>query len=303
MQLRLINIVFLLLIAVVAQAQDQVHRIAKNINKTYNYKDGYEVNIDGERAEVYIEPGLDNTIRIDVEVIAKHPSQNQAQLDVEKMRIMITRHKNKVYVRNYLEQGESFDKPESQLKVIYKILVPEDCPVYIKNTYGIAEIAQLTNSVKVNSKFSTVNLENISGNIDLMTRYGDIIGESINGNVQIGARRTNITLRDIQGNYDINAEYGLIQIFASAGLLDLNLEANKSQVFLFNSDLEEFRYDLTAVSSSLQFPDDLNFQMVSPEVNVQKMVFTPTTEFFPSISVKVTFGSLQVNKSSKVKRP
>ena len=50
MQLRFFNIIFLLLIAISLQAQDQVHRIAKNINKTYNYKEGYEVNVDGERA-------------------------------------------------------------------------------------------------------------------------------------------------------------------------------------------------------------------------------------------------------------
>lgn len=281
-------------------AQDQVHVVTKKINESYNYKEGYEVNIEGDRAEVYIQPNLENKILINIEIIAKHPNQELAQADVEKMATIIKRLKNKIYIRNYLDTEESL---ESQLKVVYHITVPAECPVYIKNAYGIAEVDNLTNSVKVNSKFSRVNLRGIKGTLDLFTRYGDIFGQSLNGNVTIASRRTDMVLKDIEGNYNIDAEYGTIQIYASAGLLDLNLDADKSQVMLFNPDINSFRYDLTTVGTPTFLPEGLDFKVTNPEPNVQRVQYTPNNEYFPSFSVRVTFGTLQVQKSSKVKRP
>lgn len=292
--------IFCVSISLNLQAQDQLHVVTKKINEAYSYREGYEVNIEGDRAEVYIKPNLENKILINIEIIAKHPEQEVAQVDVEKMATIVKRLKNKIYVRNYLDAADS---PESQLKVIYQITVPADCPVYVKNAYGVAEVDNLTNSVKVNSKFSRINLKGIQGTLDLYTRYGDIFGQSLNGNVTIASRRTDMILKDIEGNYNIDAEYGTIQIYASTGLLNLNLDADKSQVMLFNSDISNFRYDLTTVGTPTFLPEGLDFKVSNPEPNVQRVQYTPSNEYFPSFSVRVTFGTLQVQKSSKVKRP
>jgi hypothetical protein len=302
MKTYLIQLIVLVCLGGNLLGQDQVHVITKKIHRDFVYHEGYEVNIDGDRAEVHIQPSLENKILIDIEIIAKNPDQEQAKIDVEKMASIVKRLKNKIYIRNYLDLDEA-ERPSSQIKVIYNITVPAVCPVYAKISYGIADFAELTNSIRVNSKFSQVNLNNISGSVDLSTQFGDIIGQTINGNVTIGSRRTNITLKDIQGNFDIDAAYGMIQIYADAGLLDLNLDAEKSQVLLFNSDLQNFRYNLTTVSSPIQYPDELNFKLQQVEPNVQRINYTPNNEFFPNITVKVTFGSLQIDKASKSKRP
>lgn len=287
-------------ISAMLPAQEQIHVVTKKMHETYNYRDDYEVNIEGDRAEVYIQPNLENKILIDIEIISRHPDQVQAKADVEKMATIVKRLKNKIYIRNYLEAGDS---PKAQIKVIYNITVPAQCPVYIKNAYGIAEVDNLTNSVKVNSKFSRVSLQSLSGTMDLFTRYGDIYGQSLNGNVSIASHRTDMILKDIEGTYNIDATYGNIQIYASAGLLDLNLDAEKSQVMLFNPDISSFRYDLTTVSSPALLPEGMDFEITQPEPNVQRVQYTPTNEYFPSFSVRVTFGTLQVQKSSKIKRP
>ena len=300
---RSLNIILCLCVGWSLFGQQEVHVITKKIDKAYNYREGYEVNLDGDRAEVFIEPNYENKIIIEVEIVAKHPDKKQAKEDVEKMFFMSERLKNNIYLRNYLSDEAKVAKPESQLKVIYNISVPNDCPVYVKNLYGFVSINELSNSVKVNSKFSSVSLDQITGSIDLLTRYGDILGQNLNGNVSIGSRRTNITLKDIQGTFDIDAEYGLIQIYASPGLLNLDLNADKSKVLLFNTDLEDFRYDLTSVGSDIQFPDELNFKLLHSEPNLQRFNYTPTTEFYSLIQVKVTFGSLEVNKAAKPKRP
>lgn len=299
---------FLILILSVGWAfslwsQEQVHVVSKKMGKEFPYRDGYEVNIEGDRAEVFIEPNLNNAIEIRVEIEARHPEKATAERDVERIAYLAKRVKNKIYIRNYLDNDGTTTPPESQLKVVYHITVPAECPVYVKNAYGFTEVSRLNNRLKVNSKFSQVNLDQVVGSIDLFTRYGDIYGESLDGNISIGARRTNITLRNMAGSYDINAQYGLIQLFAGAGLTSLNLDAEKSDVMLFNEAPDAFSYQLTAVNSRVHYPDELNFAIAQPEPNIQKFTFTPTNEFYPNITIRVTFGDMQLNRSPKVKRP
>ena len=301
-----INIIFLkicLLFGGGLYAQDQVQVVKKQFTKEFSYRDGYEINIEGDRAEVYIEPNLENKIVVKIEIIAKHPQKAQAEIDVERIAYLTKRVKNKIYIRNYLDNPEGSQSPESQLKVIYQITVPAECPVYVKNAYGITEVSRLNNRLKVNSKFSQVNLNEVVGSIDLMTKYGDIFGQSLDGDIRIGARRTNITLKDMAGSYDIDAQYGVIQLFASNGLVNLDLDAEKSEVLLFNEDPDAYRYQLTSVGSTINYPDDLNFKLSQTEPNIQKLSFTPTNEFYPNITIRVTFGNMQINRSSKVKRP
>lgn len=282
------------------EAQEAIHLVRKTLSESYLYREGYEVNIEGERAEVYVQPNLERKILIEVEVIARHPSEEQAKIDVERMNSVIKRLQNKIYLRNYLETGTA---SEAQLKVIYRVTVPPECPVYIKNTYGITEVDRLSNSVKVNSKFSRISLQEVSGTIDLFTRYGDIHGQSLDGQVSIASHRTDMLLQDINGAYDITASYGNIQIHAGADLLNLHLDAEKSQVMIFNPDAERFNYDLQTVHSPTILPEGLEFQISQTDSEVQRLQYRPHQEFFPSFSVKVTFGTLQVQRAPRSKRP
>ena len=273
-----------------------VQVITKRINKDFSYKDGYEVNIDGDRAEVYIETWDQPIIRMQIDLVTKHPSRQTAERDLEYLNYLAQRVKNKIYLRNYLSVPEGQPQPQSQLKAIYTLKVPAECPVYLKTNYGLADIENLRNRLRINSRFSQIGMQNIKGWIDINTFFGDVTGDWLDGNVAITSRRSDLTLNNISGHFDINAQYGILKLFANAGLLDLNLQADHSQVFFNSASFNKFQYNLVANQSKLQLPSGLKLQVNETAPGIKKVTFRPNAEFYPNVTISVSFGELILGK-------
>lgn len=283
-------------------AQVTVQVITKKIEKQYAYQDGYELNIEGEKAQVFIESWDKNEISISLEITAKHPEKAIAERDLEAMQHLAQKVKNKIYLRNYLSAAEGAPEPEASFEAVYYVKVPPACPVYLKNYFGTANIANLNNRFRFNGEFSKIDMENISGNIDLRSRFGDILGSHLDGMVNIWSRRSNVTLNDIRGSFDITAQYGTLRIFAEDRLLKLNIDAEKSDVYFFNPNPEFYGYTLTANNGNVVFPGELSYE--EPETtkaDQRKIQFKPPREYFANITITVTIGDIHVEKAIQPK--
>lgn len=294
----------LLIVGVLLQlslfAQVKVQVITKKIEKQFPYQDGYELNIEGEKAEVSIEAWDKEEIAITLEIIAKHPDKAIAERDLEAMQYLAQRVKNKIYLRNYLSAENSIT-PEAAFEAVYHVKVPAACPVYLKNYFGIANISNLNNRFRFNGAFSKIDLDHITGDIDLRSRFGDIFGNHLDGTVNIWSRRSNITLNDIRGSFDITAQYGTLKIFAEDRLLKLNIDAEKSDVYFFNPNPEFYGYTLTANNGMVNFPGELSYEETESKVDQRKIQFKPAREYFANITITVTIGDIHVEKSNQPK--
>lgn len=278
--------------------------VTKKVEKSFAYKTGYEVNIEGEKADVSIQTWDKNEIKVELELIAKHKDQSVAIKDIEALRYLAQRVKNKIYLRNYVSTEEDAPKPAAALSARYLITLPEDCPVYLKNHFGEANISNLTNSLRVNSEFSSIGLENIQGTVDLQSRFGDIIGDFIDGQVSINSRRSDILLTNISGSYDITSHYGVIKIFAEDQLLKLNLDATHSDVYFFNPNPAFYSYNLEANQGSINVPDDLKLALLEDQPSLKRYRFKPPQrEYFATITLTVTLGDIHLEKADKVPKP
>ncbi len=285
---------FLLAFAVQLSAQEVVQVVTKIIEKTFNYQDGYEVNVEGQKAEIFVETWKKREIGLRLEISAKHPDKAIAEADLETVNFVAERIRNKVYLRNYRFGGG--EQTESILTVVYYITLPEDCPVYVKNYFGAANISNLTNRLRIFGEYSQIDIDNVKGLLDIRTRFGDIIGEKIDGNVTINARRSDVTLYEIAGNYQINAQYGILKLAPTAGLLGLDISAEKSEVYLYDNN-DMFGYTLTATHGEVDAPDNLLLMELEDTPEVQKFQLKPPRgETNPMITVSVTFGDVHLEK-------
>lgn len=279
-----------------AQGQD-LHVITKKLEKRFAYQSGYEVNIEGEKADVSIMTWDRDEILFEVQFVARHPDKAVAEADVEKMKYVADRVRNKIYVRNYLSIAEGEAPPASNMQAKYQVKVPKDCPVYLKNYFGAAQVANLEKRFRYQGEFSPLGLENVSGEIDMDSRFGDIQGRQLDGQIQISTRRSDLVLEEIQGRYNIQAEYGEIRILsASSGLLDLNIQAEKSNVYLFDRKLLENAYALTAAHGRIIFPSDLRMEFLKNTEALKQVSFQPQQEYYPNITISVSFGDIYLEK-------
>jgi hypothetical protein len=277
--------------------------VTKRIEKTFNYRDGYEVNIEGEKAEVQVETWEKNEIGIQLDLISKHPDKKIAERDLAAIKYLAERIKNKIYVRNYISTEEGAPKPEAHLSAKYIIKLPKDCPVYLKNYFGIAKVSDLSNRLRVNSEFSRIGLQNLKGIIDVKTRFGDLQGRHLDGIMAINSRRSDIVLRDLKGKLDIEAFYGTIELFEFEGISHLNILAEKTDIFLFDSNLQAYGYSLTSNFGKIDYPGDLRFQVLEPSENLKKIEFKPSKEFYPNITITISFGDVHLEKEKKKAKP
>lgn len=278
------------------QAQELVQVVTKTIEKTFRYQDGYELNVEGQKAEIFVETWDKNEISLVLELSAKHPDRAVAESDLETINFVANRIKNKVYIRNYREAGAS-SPTDAVLSVTYYITLPEDCPVYVKNYFGAANISNLSNRLRIFGEYSQIDIDNVKGLLDISTRFGDIIGEKIDGNVTINARRSDVTLYEIAGSYQINAQYGILKLQPTAGLLGLNVSAEKSEVHLYGNQPDLFAYTLTATHGKVSTPKNLRLLALEDTPEVKKVRIEPANqEIHPLITVSVNFGNVTVEE-------
>jgi hypothetical protein len=271
--------------------------VTKSAVKRFDYKVGDEINIEGEKAEVSIETWQKEQVYIKVDLISKNVEQAKAEKDLDLLAYEAKREKNKIYLRNFISKDETASNSKSKLSVKYTIYLPETCPVYLKNHFGKASISNLTNSLRVNSKFSNIDLMNIQGLIEVTTRFGDLIGKHLNGQMSLNSRRSNVMLSDIKGQYDIQAYYGVIKIYSEDELLDLKIDAEKADVFLYSSNPGMFGYDLTSKQGKINLPKSFDVKEVQNTQILKQVEVRPMEQqYYQNITIRVSFGDITVAK-------
>lgn len=277
-------------------AQTKLQVVKKNISKTWPYKEGFEVNIEGEKAEIVVETWGRSEVKVDVVLIAKHPDRSVAEGDLTAMKYNTEQHGNNIYFRNYIKVDAGKQKPQANLKAVYTVTLPEECPVYLKNQFGDAQVNNLTRYLKLNTEFTKVGLNNLSGETHLTTRFGDIEAAGLSGKVFIDAKRSDITLRDIRGLFDITAEYGILKLFTDRSEdLALNINAVRSDVYFFDPNPTANGYALQAKYGSITAPGDLKFNYIENTNVLKHAVFRPGGEM-ATMSVKISFGDVVIRK-------
>ncbi|MCC6723584.1 MAG: DUF4097 family beta strand repeat protein [Saprospiraceae bacterium] len=274
-------------------AQTTLQVVTKVMENTFPYKNGTEVNIEGEKAEIKVETWMRNEVKVLVELVSKNTDRKTAQNDLDQMVYSNEQVGSKLYFRNYFSTKKGGKKPTSDIKAIYTITLPADCPVYMKNNYGLSDISNLTRSLRVNSQFSKINLENVSGKIGIETRFGDIEGKNVDGNVTINSRRSDITLHDIKGTWNINSQYGVMKFFTnpSPELLTMNINAEKSDVYFFDPKPNYYGYTLTAHYGTITAPNNLKLNYLQNTSDLKKAIFSSKIGK-SNISVKISFGDI-----------
>lgn len=282
-----------LMCVLAVRAQTPLQVVTKTIEQTLPYVPGYEVNIEGEKAEIIVETWQNNSVRVILELVSKHPDRKIAERDINAMKYSIDQHGKMIYFRNYISPDIGQPKTESQIKAIYTVHLPEDCPVYLKNHFGNATISNLNNLLRLQSEFGKIYLEDMSGDLFIQTRFGDVFGERICGNLQIDARRSDVTLREVSGACDIKSSYGIIKLFSDDSLLKLNIDAEKSDVYFFDPHPTVYGYTLTAHYGSITVPTDLKMNYLENTSAMKRATFTPAREK-ALISVKISFGDIVI---------
>ena len=278
-----------------AQTQTPVLQVAtKTLQNSYAFDAGTELNLEGNNAEISVVTGMEPKVLLITEISAAHPDKKVATADLEKMTYSAERVKNKIYVRNYISSDAA--KPASIFRVKYKVIVPAECPVYVKNSYGETQVNGLRSILRLQSDFTNVGLRNIQGNVEVRSRFGDVEGQNLDGRFLFNTRRSDVTLRDLKGSFDIETFLGALKLFAGKDITDLRLKSEMTAVTIFNPFPELFAYNIESKNARLDLPEGIKFQQKQISPDIQQITFRSGREIYPSITISITLGSLEIEK-------
>jgi len=277
----------------IAQLNEQI--VTQKVTKTIEWTPGMSMMLSGENAEIYCSSHQVNTIEIDLTIISKHEEKNKAEADLKKMKWLTEVKNNVLYVRNYIELARNESKPESALKVIYYIRVPENCPLDVKDYFGKIKIENLNSSLNIKSEFSQIELIEIGGVTTVNAVFGNVTAAQIPGDLAITSNRSDIDISDLGGKLNVNATLAKISICKLNPSSSVRIEAEKSVIDLKINELNRYTYQFDLFNCEFKKPASLFPDFIKNDQAAITASYHTDGEF-PLIKVNLNIGSLTIEK-------
>ncbi|MCF8405705.1 MAG: hypothetical protein K9H58_17295 [Bacteroidales bacterium] len=294
LHIKVFSILFLLLSGLsIVRAQVKVQVVSKTIMETMLWEAGQTLQINAEKADVYCTSSASNSIEIEISFIAKHENREIAETDLRKMKWLSEDLGKKIILRNYIELARDESKPESDIKSIYKIKIPQNCPLLIQNYFGKIKIENISSKLNIESEFSIIDLTGIKGNIYVKTTFGDLVATQIEGGLKVKSNRSDINISDLTGSIDINASVAEIILSDIDNGNAVKIVADKSKIEIKSKVYDRFNFILDLKKADLNTPKDLMLDLLRNDKDEIKSNTVKNSEGV-LIDIYLNTGSLSI---------
>ena len=288
-------IVLLTLAGSQIHAQVKVQVVTQTISKSIYWEAGITLRVQAERAEIYCTTHPSDSIELNIQFIAKNENRKTAEADLKKMKWLNETSGKKVFLRNYIELDRNESRPESDIKVIYHIKVPEACAVSLYNYFGKIDVENMTSELTINGEFSGINLQNIRGRTTIKTTFGDVTGRGIDGNLQLVSKRSNIQLSELSGSISLRSILAEITLSEVDKITDIKIDAEKSKVNIRAGNLDKYYFQFNLSQAELDKPESMQLAISKNEKETIKASFN-NPDNHPLISIDLEIGSLTIEQ-------
>lgn len=252
-------------------AQTKLNVVTKEKSETIDWLTGVSLVITGERSEISVTAHDKNTIEYAVQFISKHPELDQAKKEVDYHQWVSDRIGKKIYLRNYIQLSDANEKPKGNLKTIYKVKVPKNCPVSVQNYFGKIDLEGLSGEINIQSDFAKVFLTDIDAQVDIQSKFGDVTANRLDGNIKIVSNRGDLFLNDIGGRYDLDVSTAQVVFGRSFLAEEMKLKTLKTNVTFRIEELSQINFEAIVDQVELQLPEWMPFQTETIKGKKQKL--------------------------------
>jgi hypothetical protein len=286
-------VVLLILAGSQIHAQVKVQVVTQTISKSIHWEAGMTLRVQAERAEIYCTTHPSDSIELDIQFIAKNENRNTAEADLKKMKWLIETSGKKVFLRNYIELERNESHPESDIKVIYHIKVPQACAVNLNNYFGKIDVVNVSSGLTINSEFSGIKLQNVHGKTTIETTFGDVSGRGIDGNLQLVSKRSNIQLSELSGSISLRSILADITLSELDEITEIKIDAEKSKINIRAGNFDNYYFQFDLAQAELDKPESMKLTVSKNEKETIKASFNKPDNH-PLISIDLEIGSLTI---------
>ena len=294
---KFINILLLSLVIPLVSIGQDISTVTKELSETFKYKTNTNIEINGERSEINITGSDIGQIEIKATIISKNTSKSLAKKDIESMKVLLEKLGKTIYARNYISIKKDSDKPSSNIKVVFDIKVPVDCAITVNNAFGDIQITNVNGFIKLNTRYSKINLAYLEGQGEIESLLGDVTMHSSHGSYDFKMSRCDLLMENTSGSFNVNSKYGLVNAAIKPELEKLKVVGVSVDVNLIIDDVSGSYYNLVSKDGKIQIDEAFNIDYkLLKNNNTQSLEINKEIDC-SRLSIDTQFGSITLNKT------
>jgi hypothetical protein len=198
---------------VTAFSQTQLHVLSRTYKKEQNATAIKSLQITAEQAEVEVRVWQKNSIAYEVKLISKHPDKEQAEKDLESWKLLDEKIGKQLYLRNYMEILKSRTKPESNLRAIYVVYLPQHVSLELYNTFGKVALHGVRQPTKLNLRFCETRIIDTKSALDIQSYFGTNLFSTFSGRLTLKTDHSETVLRNSSSELKVSLLHGKLQLY------------------------------------------------------------------------------------------
>ncbi len=277
-------------------AQEKIHVLKKIISKEYAISEIPYLQIKGEKSDIILTGWKNNSVKIEIQLIAKNPEKVKAEKDIQFMNYTLVKKDNKIMLSNSFLSTHNV-RITSNLSVKFIVHLPEQSIVKVENLYGNITISNLNQESTVKNSFGEVFLNNIKGTLYLTAYYADSRLSGCDAKIVCKADNSELYFSVISNTVDITSSYGNIAFNPGIYLKKLTIKSSRTEIAINVDRFDKYSYSLLTQNSSLNLPGNYSGKIIR-ESKIQRfyLTFSPSN---PSMTIETSYCPITINSINK----
>lgn len=207
----------------------------KTVQRQAPLSPGSKLYVETSSGSITITGGDVTECSVIAEICGRAPTEEEAQLLVEQVKIELETVGNTLTVK----AEKPPRKNKRSISISYDITVPKQTNIECASSYGPIEIANIKGQISGKTSSGSIEAKNIEGPVNLDTSYGSVNCRNITGDIiTVKSSSGSITAEIIKGTAQLTTSYGSITCTdMSDG--DIKLKTSSGKIKLSNSSFSD----------------------------------------------------------------
>ena len=287
-----IIIVSLMCISINGVSQDKIHVIKKIVTKEYSVSEIPDLQIKGEKSDIFVTGWKNKTIKVEIQLISKNPVKEKAEKELKYISYSCSKQDNKIILSNTFISSRN-TKISSNLSTKFIIYLPELSNVHIENLYGNINLNDLSLENQIQNSFGEVKINNVKGLLHLDLHYADIHIADCNANIICTADNSDLYFNNVSKSAEITSNYGKIIFNPGNSLKNLSIKSSRTEITVNVDQFTRYSYSLLTQNSVLKIHENFTDKIITDNkiTRFDLEVFASN----PKINVETSYCPIIIN--------
>ncbi|MEO0556127.1 MAG: DUF4097 family beta strand repeat-containing protein [Bacteroidota bacterium] len=271
-------------------AQTKVEVITKTVEKSFVYKSGYSLQVDGKSAVIDVK-GWDGTgIKVVMKLISKGLNADVAKKELEYQKYAMDEINRSIVIRNYLLLPRNLDELSTIQETEIQIYVPKNVKLGVKNAFGETRLSEITGQVSIENEYGDIFISNLEGPCRVKSFFGDLKLRTTSGTLTFEISHTETSISGFSGSAKINTNLGNVSIQDLGEVSDIKIDGQKADIDLKVIDIHRYFWSVRSKYGEIEAPADITKQLKS----IKNVKLEYGDRALPNIQITTDFGRIEI---------